>query len=226
MHAVTALSLLALAGSALAAPAPEYGQGGGRHVVYTTEVYTVVVTANGPPPKTYAPAPPPKPTTVYTTEQPAQPTYAPAPPPPAEPKPEPKPSPAPAPAPPADSGYMGIVSEWRAKLGLKDLEHSAQLESNAYDTCQSGHGQMVHKLNPGTMGQTLAPGEMKDFEHVFVGAWLCEMPNMPGLDGVCAQQSQGWTYGGQTGHAEICTSPSYSKIGCACVEGICGCDFA
>lgn len=231
MYAVSALSLLALAGAAAAAPAPEakYGQ---PHVVYTTEVYTVVVTANGPPPaaQTYAPEPPkeyvpepPKPTVVYTTvEQPKpEPTSAPA------PKPEePKPTSAPAPAPPADSGYMGIVNEWRAKLGLKDFEHSAQLESNAANTCEEGHGQMVHKLNPGTMGQTLAPGEMSDFEHVFVGGWLCEMPNMPGMDGVCAEQSKGWTYMGQTGHAEIIISPSYSKIGCACVGGICGCDFA
>lgn len=236
MHAVTALSLLALAGSALASP-----YGGKPHVVYTTEVYTVVVTENGPPPtqQTYAPRPPkkektskkPAPTVVYTTAEEPKPTYAPEPPKPTEPAPEPEKPTTVAPPPPAetgsgDSGYMGTVNEWRAKLGLKDLIYDSKLEANAANTCDEGNGEMKHKLNPGTMGQVLAPGEMSKFEHVFVGGWLCEIPTMPGLDGVCAEQSKGWTYQGQTGHAEILTSPNYSKIGCACVDGIVGCDLA
>jgi uncharacterized protein YkwD len=243
MHAVTTLSLLALAGSALASPHVARGQ---PHVVYTTEVYTVVVTANGPPPpeQTYAPKPrphkptkKPAPTVVYTTAEPPKPTQEPEQ--PTTPVPEPEqPTYAPepeqpttvAPPPPAetgsgDSGYMATVNEWRAKLGLKDLIYDATLESNARNTCDEGNGEMKHKLNPGTMGQVLAPGEMATFEHVFVGGWLCELPDMPGMDGVCAEQSKGWTYQGQTGHAEILTSPNYSKIGCACVDGIVGCDL-
>lgn len=241
MHAVATLSLLALAGSALAAPRP-YG-GGQPHVVYTTELYTVVVTQTGSAPQqTYAPqpepekpAPPPPPPVIYTTVEPEKPkpTAAPEPekpkptyvaPEPVKPAPEPE---KPAPAPPADtgSGYMATVNEWRQKLGLPNLEYSKTLEDNAANTCDEGNGEMKHKLNPGTMGQVLAPGSMEKFEHVFVGGWLCEIPSLPGLDGVCAEQSKGWTYEGQTGHAKILTSPDYKKIGCACVKGIVGCDL-
>jgi hypothetical protein len=255
MHATTTLSLLALIGSALAIPAPRAGQ---PVVVYETEVVTVVVTAQGSRPTgqgrphhTYQPRPKPETTVVYTTEdkpkptsaQPTpskEPTYAPAPEEPTtteQPQPTYTPEPekptttseAPQPSsPPANSGYMGTVNTWRSKLGLKDLEHSDQMESNAANTCDEGNGQMVHKLNPGTMGQVLAPGECQDsaFEHVFVGGWLCELPNMPGMDGVCAEQSKGWTYQGQTGHAEILTADRYSKIGCSCKEGIWGCDLS
>jgi hypothetical protein len=94
------------------------------------------------------------------------------------------------------------------------------------DTVVSSNGQMVHKLNPGSFGQVLAPGNADDFEHVFVGGWLCEIPSLPGLDGVCAKQSEGWAYAGQTGHAEILTSDQYSKIGCALHAGIWCCDVA
>ena len=111
-------------------------------------------------------------------------------------------------------------------MGMKPLEHDSKLESNAMDTVVSSNGQMVHKLNPGSFGQVLAPGNADDFEHVFVGGWLCEIPSLPGLDGVCAQQSEGWAYAGQTGHAEILTSDQYSKIGCALHAGIWCCDVA
>lgn len=220
MHAVTALSLFALAGSTIAAP-----YHGNPHVVYMTEVHTVVVTA-GAPAATYQPPPQPAPEVVYTTEapkpitvaEPTQPAYT------QEPEKAPTP-PVAAPA-PSTGTYMDTVNDWRAKLGLEDLAHDDTLEANAQDTCQSGNGQMVHKLNPGTMGQVLAPGEPNEFERVFVGGWLCEMPDMAGMDGVCASMSSGWNYMGQTGHAEILTADSYSKIGCACVQGIWGCDLA
>jgi len=121
---------------------------------------------------------------------------------------------------------MAIVAEYRQKMGLKALACSTKLEANALDTAASGNGQMVHKLNPGTFGQTLAPGDEKDFLHVFVGGWLCEIPTLPGLTNECETQSQGWSYQGQTGHAEILTSPSYSEIGCAWAGGIWCCDVA
>jgi hypothetical protein len=87
---------------------------------------------------------------------------------------------------------------------------------------------MKHKLNPGTYGQVLAPGkpDMESFLSVFVGGWLCEIPTLPGLDGVCSTMSKGWSYEGQTGHAEILTSDNYSKIGCKNYEGIWCCDLA
>lgn len=227
-------AIAALAGSALAVP--HYGRPVYQdtkevenvHVVVETVVATVYVTDDG---SYAAPTPTPEPeyeapavtTIVYeapaapsdTYEAPTEPSYA---------------APAPtsaayAPA-PTSSGYMAVVDTWRAKLGKKALVHDDKLEANAMDCVKSSNGQMVHKLNPGSYGQVLAPGNADDFEHVFVGGWLCEMPNMAGLDGVCATQSSGWRYDGQTGHAKILTDDSYSKIGCALYAGIWGCDVA
>jgi uncharacterized protein YkwD len=185
-------------------------------------------------PSTYAPAPPqPKPSSVeaakpstYAQAKPS--TYAPAPPQSSAAAPKPSASAAPAPPPSGGSGggYMDTVNEWRSKMGLKTLTKDTKLEANAVKTCTDGNGKMVHELNPGTMGQVLAPGKESDFEHVFVGGWLCEVPSTQGLGNVCDQQSKGWTYQGQTGHNKILTSTSYSKIGCGMVNGIWGCDLA
>ena len=38
--------------------------------------------------------------------------------------------------------------------------------------------------------------------------------------------SKGWSYEGQTGHAEILTDPKYKTIGCALKEGIWCCDVS
>ncbi|EOA85892.1 uncharacterized protein SETTUDRAFT_110914 [Exserohilum turcica Et28A] len=111
-------------------------------------------------------------------------------------------------------------------MGMKTLAYDSKLESNAMDTVESSKGAMVHKLNEGTLGQVLAPGDANHFEHVFVGGWLCEMPSLPGLGDVCQRESKGWAYNGQTGHAEILTSKEYSKIGCALSTGIWCCDLA
>lgn len=111
-------------------------------------------------------------------------------------------------------------------MGMSDLTYDATLEANSLKTVQDGNGQMVHELNPGSMAQVLAPGSPSEFESCFVGGWLCEIPTLPGLDGICATESQGWSYNGETGHADILTSSSYSKIGCANADGIWGCDLA
>ena len=123
-------------------------------------------------------------------------------------------------------GYMDVVDRWRARMGLKALTNNATLEAYAMDTVVSSNGQMVHKLNPGTFGKVLAPGSTGDFEHVFEGGWLCEIPSLSGLQGVCATQSEGWAYQGQTGHAQILVSKKYSGIGCALYAGIWCCDLA
>jgi hypothetical protein len=249
-----AFAIAALVGSAIAAPSyPTYEQEEVKnvHLVVETVVQTIYVTEGyeipSPTPKTEAVKPTPAPakptiTAVYEAPKPSQ-VYeepakssavyeapavssavyeAPAP----IVTPTPTPAPAPAPSAPTNSGYMGIVDEWRAKMGMKALSQDSKLESNAMDTVVSSNGQMVHKLNPGTYGQVLAPGSADKFESVFVGGWLCEMPSLPGLDGICSTMSQGWSYEGQTGHAEILTSDNYSKIGCALHEGIWCCDLA
>jgi uncharacterized protein YkwD len=120
---------------------------------------------------------------------------------------------------------MDTVNEWRQKLKLDPLQHDDQLEANALKTAQDGNGQMVHELNPGSFAQVLAPGQPSEFEHCFVGGWLCEKPNMDGMDGVCSTASSGWMYT-STGHADILTNPDYKKIGCANAGGIWGCDLA
>jgi hypothetical protein len=255
MRSTIALSVAALAGSALAAPsygrpAPDVVEN--VHYKVETVVETVYVTQGVYDAKNWAPKPSkaaeyqankpvyhaPVETIVYTV-----PAAAPAPPAPtvAAPKPSKVYTPAPqptteAPKPTAEAAkpaapandYMGIVDEWRAKLGLSKLECSSELEKNAMNVVVEGNGVMKHKLNPGTFGQVLAPGDpgVESFEHVFVGGWLCEIPSLPGLEGVCTDASKGWTYEGQTGHAEILTSPNYSKIGCQVHQGIWCCDLA
>jgi len=111
-------------------------------------------------------------------------------------------------------------------MGLSALTEDSTLAANALKTAVDGNGEMKHELNPGSMGQVLAPGQPGDFEKCFVGGWLCERPSIPGLDGICSSMSAGWAYGGQTGHADILTSASYSKIGCGNAAGIWACDLA
>jgi uncharacterized protein YkwD len=243
-----AFAIAALAGSAIAAPGYGYAHPEKEvkniHVVVETVVQTVYVTegyepaAPTPTPEAVYEAPAAPTTVVYEApvvpssivyEVPAAPSskyeapapYVPAP----TPTPE-APKPTPAPEAPSNSGYMAVVDEWRSKLGLKALTYDAKLESNAMDDVVSSNGQMVHKLNPGTFAQVLAPAKPEEFKKAFVGGWLCEMPQLPGLAGVCDTMSEGWSYMGQTGHAEILTSPNYSKIGCANHAGIWCCDLA
>jgi uncharacterized protein YkwD len=121
--------------------------------------------------------------------------------------------------------YMDTVDEWRAKLGLPALTQNATLEANALKTCIDGKGQMIHELNPGSLAQVLAPGDIgNNFEHIFVGGWLCEKPDMAGMNGACANLL-GW-YHTTTGHADILTSTIYKKIGCASSTGVTSCDLA
>lgn len=235
-----AFAIAALAGAAIAAPSYGYGQPKEEvknvHVVVETVVETVYVTEGYEVPKpTPAPQPvyeaPAQPTTTVVYEQPKPeapqpqyPTYE-------QPKPTPTPE-APKPSTPAsppssNTGYMAIVDEYRGKMGMKQLAYDSKLESNAKNTVDSSNGQMIHKLNPGSMGQVLAMGGPSEFKHVFVGGWLCEVPSvLKGSSGECATESQGWNYQGQDGHAKILSDPSYSKIGCACSQNVWSCDVA
>lgn len=225
MHAVQTLSLFALAGTSLAAPggwgdwrANYFGHGGDSNsapaatdVAVVTAYTTVTWDGNwNKPSATAAPAAPETPAASPQAPTPvasAAPTQT-------------------ASTGSSSGGYMDIVSEWRSKMGMSALTQDDKLQGNALKTVQDGNGQMVHELNSGSMAQVLAPGDASDFEKVFVGGWLCERPDIAGLDGICSTMSQGWSYGGETGHADILTSGSYSKIGCALDAGIWGCDLA
>jgi len=235
MYAIKTFSLLAIAGSALAAPWGEgkyWQHGGDDHravatATATATAYTTVTASSaadfggqyfGRPTASAAPvsseAPVATPSFSFAPQQPASNVAASS----AQPTATSSSS--------SDSGYMGVVSEYRSKMGLGSLTQSDQLQANALKTAQDGNGQMVHELNSGSMAQVLAPGDADNFVSVFVGGWLCEMPSLPGLDGICSSMSAGWDYAGQTGHAEILSSTSYSKIGCAIANGIWACDLA
>lgn len=201
MRASQALSVVALFSTALAAPG--WGNWGGDDVVTVTAYTTITVKGSAPTPVAQA----------QQTWQPAAAaasTWAPV-----------------ASAAPVanDGSWQSVVSEWRSRMGLPSMQPSDSLVANALKTCQDGNGQMVHELNPGTMGQVLAPGQPDEFVKVFVGGWLCEMPDAPGMDGVCSTMSAGWAYGGETGHAEILRG-TYQNIGCANAGGIWACDVS
>lgn len=228
MYALKAFTLLAVAGSAVAAPQAGWKNWGGSGywrggndapaaattsdaavvTAYTTVTYDgnwagkSTMSASATPVATTAPA---KTSAVTTAVASAKPTASSA---------------------PSTGGYMDVVSEWRSKMGLSALTEDNTLQGNSLKTVQDGNGQMNHELNPGSMAQVLAPGDADGFEKVFVGGWLCERPDLPGLDGICSTMSAGWSYGGETGHADILSSTSYSKIGCALADGIWGCDLA
>lgn len=123
--------------------------------------------------------------------------------------------------------YMDIVGDWRWRMGLYQLQYSAEMEANARKTVIDSNGQMIHQLNPGTFAQVLAPGGPSDddFWRVLVGGWLCELPDLPGMNGICAEASQGWVYDGQTAHAEIMRTTELQTIGCAQYAGIWSCDL-
>ncbi|KEF60732.1 uncharacterized protein A1O9_02293 [Exophiala aquamarina CBS 119918] len=137
----------------------------------------------------------------------------------------------PAPSAPATPGgggdWLDIANKWRVAGGKPAFTESSTLVANAQKTADDSVGGLQHQLNPGTMAQVLAPGDASDFETVYLGGWLCELPNSPGLDGICASASNGWNHEGQTGHAEILTG-DYKSIGCAFSSGtgVWSCDLA
>jgi hypothetical protein len=101
--------------------------------------------------------------------------------------------------------YMSVVSQWRAAGGLPALTQDSTLEGNAMKTSTDSTNGLEHELNPGTMAQVLAPGTLSNFESVYVGGWLCEIPTLPGLNGICSTAAQGWDHSdGETGHAQVC----------------------
>ncbi|CAI6327633.1 unnamed protein product [Periconia digitata] len=266
MRSVSIISALALVGSTLAAPVAE------PKLVIVTQTAVTTVTQGAAPTQAvekveanYRPEGQgnrrPDPVTIIrtikygggpqTTQQPAQPTYAPAPPPPAPSSEPPKVTYAPAPPPPAPSSkapeptyaapapstggsgsYIDIVNKWRAKIDRAPLELDPKLEGNAQVTCNEGDGAMKHKIEKGsgTGGQVLAPvapgADPTDFEKVFVGGWLCEVSSDPGLGSeVCDKLSKGYNLAGQRGHYDILKSDKYTKIGCGFYKDIWGCDL-
>jgi hypothetical protein len=98
--------------------------------------------------------------------------------------------------------YMTVVNEYRTRLDLPKLTWGSQLQANAKKTVVDGNGEMVHQLNPPSMAQVLCPGTKDDFKTCFVGGWLCERPNTPGLEDDCKTLGQSFTHT-ETGHTDI-----------------------
>jgi hypothetical protein len=122
--------------------------------------------------------------------------------------------------------YMKTVSYWRNEFGLPPLRRRRYLEANAFETGMDSGGLLIHKLNPGTLAQVMAPGNAANFENVYVGGWLCEMPWKEALNGICAIAARGWIHNGDIGHAEILIRETYSEIGCSLVLDLWICDLA
>ncbi|KAF1976425.1 hypothetical protein BU23DRAFT_630268 [Bimuria novae-zelandiae CBS 107.79] len=87
--------------------------------------------------------------------------------------------------------YMSTVNKWRANLGLSALAYSTQLEANARQTAADGHGTVRPHLISPSRAQVLAPGNMGNFKNIFVGGWLCERPNMTGINRICRRAGAG-----------------------------------
>lgn len=197
MYALKTMSVLALAATTVfAAPTPAEGalearqwRGGNRYwnrpqpnAVVTTYGY------GGESPAAETSTPEPVAAAPQSWSAPSTPAAAPS-------------TPAAAPVTAGGGGdWLDIANKWRVAGGKPAFVESATLVANAQDTAASSGGQLVHQLNPGTFAQVLAPGDASNFESVYLGGWLCELPNSPGLNGACASASGGWNHEGQTGY--------------------------
>lgn len=120
--------------------------------------------------------------------------------------------------------YLTIVNFWRSRLNnpLGPLASDGTLENNALITAQEWD-EKGHQLLPGSFAQVQAPSGPDDFESALVGGWLCENPGLL-QDGTC-DNFPGWIHEG-TGHADILTSPDYTRIGCSNANNYWVCDLA
>ncbi|KAF2839744.1 hypothetical protein M501DRAFT_1015837 [Patellaria atrata CBS 101060] len=210
-------------------------------VEYETVVHVVTVTVphGYVAPAAPTPTPEPEPVIVYhpkpSSAKPSpQPVYTP------EPEPEPETY-----SPPASSGNQGpqvdgvnileVANYWRAKAGKAPFKWDDELASISQETTDINQGGVQMKHHPGARHNTaevICPGpnfsnqELKAiggnaFEAVYTG-WLCEVPtsaltNDGGINWCSEVVSDilSLNVAGQTGHADILNSDSYSKIGCA-----------
>ncbi|KAL6716256.1 hypothetical protein ACLMJK_005822 [Lecanora helva] len=135
------------------------------------------------------------------------------------------------------AGSKDVLSQanyWRQKwLGLPPFTWSSTLADNAYKTAttatyyttengkqvphnEGGATVMGHELYPGSHGQCIIEGDdtaikngLTPFDRAWLG-WICEEPN----NNIPCDQIGNIKYNGDTGHAEIIKSSSYSQIGC------------
>lgn len=206
-------------------------------ITFTPEAEPEAESTSTTPPPSVTPSVTPKPKSITptTTSKPKSTTPPPPPPPSTTPTPAPTPEPVVQSTQSDGSPLNGGVSllstcnKWRKQYGLPLFKWDSQLEKNALKTGTDGRGQnQVHQLNPGTMGQVITPGMVTKyggdlggdtpFELSYV-AWLCEVPSdklkADGKDQCKLVSDNLHMYYTDTGHYDILTSTSYSKIGCA-----------
>ena len=122
-----------------------------------------------------------------------------------------------------------VVNKWRDAYGLGKLTWDEQLATNAYNNGKANNGDTNgwdHELFPGSEGQVMAGGWSKTtkdigqwtpFELTYLSGWLCEVPSDAALAGVCDETLKlaPYNHDGQTGHHELLTKPSFTRVGCA-----------
>ncbi|CAJ2514164.1 Uu.00g022830.m01.CDS01 [Anthostomella pinea] len=123
--------------------------------------------------------------------------------------------------------YMTTVNKWRGIMNLPTLTYNAAIEASCMQTLiNNGKNALTeasHMLSNGAMAQVLATGTWTTdgFAKAYVQEWLCEIPSLHGLSGVCNNPAGS----SEQGHAKILTSKSYTTIGCAGFDGNVGCSL-
>ena len=147
-----------------------------------------------------------------------------------------KPVPAPSPNPAPSSGGSGptvggqnvldVANKWRAKQNLGTFAWDDGLESASTNTnTANGANSMTHRNVGAGQGQVIAQGsstltgtssegELGPIDLLYLG-WVCELsdqiPSFPCSDATAATHMN---TEGQTDHATILMTPSFTKIGC------------
>ena len=110
--------------------------------------------------------------------------------------------------------FNKMRAQWDS--ALKPYTWDTTLAANAAKTAKDDNGSVMnHELNAGSMAQCIAEGSdgsgsegRSGFEQA-AAMWMCEKP-AGSLDCASAPNSNG-----DTGHADIIKSTSYSTVGCA-----------
>ena len=113
---------------------------------------------------------------------------------------------------------LDVANKYRDAFGLSKLTWSSDCANNAKTTGQMNGGSLLeHTGRPINMGQVISPGAADNFEMVYTGAWLCEVPSGP-IGSICGSMISALHMdhsSGDIGHYKILTDPNYKSIGCA-----------
>ncbi|PHH60871.1 hypothetical protein CDD81_1076 [Ophiocordyceps australis] len=124
--------------------------------------------------------------------------------------------------------YMQVIKKWRQNMKLPSFSHDAQLEADAHRAVENS--KKLGHLEHDALDQVL--GVYVDNFEVLLLAWLCELPDVPGIGRdtckkmVNVEQVVGLDgKPGSGGHAKAIASTTYTKIGCFRVAEFAGCNL-